>query len=367
MGRLEKGSRPVSAVASVIAFSSVLLLLALSTLMPLAAAQHPVAVYYFYGADCPHCQAVTPVLESLEAKYPDMVVHKLEIAYNETNAELLNAFIRAYNPPAVDIPAAFIGTTALIGYELTRERLEREIQTCLQDECPDPISFIASHEEPQAPVLAVLIGTALVEGINPCGIAVLIVLLASLLLVRTKRHVLLVGLAFIIAVFGTHLLLGLGIIKALFLSGVAPVMRVIVIAVVIPAGIINILDFWREKSTLAIPAALKPLLGKLARLASIPGAVLLGILATLAGLPCTGELYLIMLPRIADLPAQRALYLLLYNLLYILPLVIILLIVYRGTAPEEAEAWRKSTRRYMKLIGGLVMLGIGAAMLAGVV
>jgi len=193
------------------------------------------------------------------------------------------------------------------------------------------------------------------------------VLLASLLLVRTKRHVLLVGLAFIIAVFGTHLLLGLGIIKALFLSGVAPVMRVIVIAVVIPAGIINILDFWREKSTLAIPAALKPLLGKLARLASIPGAVLLGILATLAGLPCTGELYLIMLPRIADLPAQRALYLLLYNLLYILPLVIILLIVYRGTAPEEAEAWRKSTRRYMKLIGGLVMLGIGAAMLAGVV
>ena len=359
--------RPVAAVSPVIAVSSVLLLLALSTLVPLVTAQHPVSVYYFYGADCPHCQAVTPVIESLEAKYPAVVVHKLEIAYNETNAELLNAFIRAYNPPAVDIPAAFIGTTALIGYELTRDRLEREIQACLQDECPDPISFIASPEEPQAPVLAVLIGTALVEGINPCGIAVLIVLLASLLLVRAKRQVLLVGLAFILAVFGTHLLLGLGIIKVLIFSGVAPIMRAIVIAVVIPAGVINILDFWREKSTLAIPAALKPLLGKLARFASIPGAVLLGSLATLAGLPCTGPLYLTMLDLIADLPAQAALYLLLYNLLYIVPLVIILLIVYRGTAPEEAEAWRKSTRRYMKLLGGLVMLGIGIGMLAGII
>jgi cytochrome c biogenesis protein CcdA/thiol-disulfide isomerase/thioredoxin len=367
MGRLEKGPRPVSVVSSVISFSSVLLLLVLSTLIPLATAQHPVSVYYFYGADCPHCQAVTPVIEALEAKYPDVVVHKLEIAYNETNAELLNAFIRAYNPPAVDIPAAFIGTTALIGYELTRERLEREIQTCLQNECPDPITFIASPEEPQAPVLAVLIGTALVEGINPCGIAVLIVLLASLLLVRTKRRVLLVGLAFIIAVFGTHLLVGLGIIKVLLLSGVAPIMRAIVIVVVIPAGIINILDFWREKSTLAIPTALKPLLGKLARFASIPGAVLLGSLATLAGLPCTGPLYLTMLDLIADLPAEAVLYLLLYNLFYTLPLVIILLIVYQGIAPEEAEAWRKSTRRYMKLIGGLVMLGIGTGMLAGVV
>jgi cytochrome c biogenesis protein CcdA/thiol-disulfide isomerase/thioredoxin len=361
MGRL------VAAVSPVIAVSSVLLLLALSTLIPLATAQHPVSVYYFYGADCPHCQAVTPVIESLEAKYPDMVVHKLEIAYNETNAELLNTFFRAYNPPAVDIPAAFIGTTALIGYELTRERLEREIQTCLQDECPDPISLIASPEEPQVPVLAMLIGTALIEGINPCGIAVLIVLLASLLLVRTKRQVLFVGLAFIIAVFGTHLLLGLGIIQVLLLSGVRSLIRAIVIAIVIPAGIINILDFWREKSTLAIPTALKPHLGKLARVASVPGAVLLGILATLAGLPCTGELYLIMLPRIADLPTQKALYLLLYNLLYIVPLVIILLIVYRGTSPDEAESWRKSTRRYMKLIGGLVMLGIGVAMLAMVI
>lgn len=360
--------RPVAAVSSVISCSGVLLLLlALSTLIPLGTAQQQVSVYCFYGADCTHCQAVMPVIESLEAKYPGMVVQKLEISHNRTNAELLNAFIRAYNPPAVDIPAVFIGTTALIGSGVTGDRLEREIQTCLQHECPDPMVFVEGDAGSRTPVLAMLIGTALLEGINPCGIAVLLVLLASLLLVRTKRQVLFVGLAFIIAVFATHLLVGLGIIKVLLFSSLAPIMRAIVITVVIPAGIINILDFWREKSTLAIPAALKPYLGKLARVASIPGAVLLGVLATLAGLPCTGPLYLTMLDLIADLPAQMMRYLLLYNLLYILPLVIILLVIYLGTAPEEAEAWRKSARRYMKLVGGLGMLGIGIGMLAGVV
>jgi thiol-disulfide isomerase/thioredoxin len=347
-------------IAGIVLFAPLLL-------SALATAQSPVSVYYFYSADCPHCQEFMPVIEALEAKYPEVVVHKFEIAYNETNAELLNAFVRTYNPPVVDIPAAFIGNTSLMGYELTQETLEREIVRCLQNGCPDPMSFIAgSGEEPHTPVLAVLIGTALIEGINPCGIAVLIVLLASLLLVRTKRRVFIVGLAFIIAVFGTHLIVGLGILKFYLLSGVAPLMRAIVIALVIPAGIINILDFWRGRSTLAIPAALKPYLGKLARCASVPGAVLLGILATLAGLPCTGPLYLTMLELIADSPAQPW-YLLLYNLLYAVPLVVILLIIYQGTAPEEAEAWRKGTRKYMKLIGGVVMLGIGGAMLLHII
>ena len=205
---------------SLLCLVAVLIITATTLFSSFGAAQNTVSLYYFYGADCPHCLAFTPELETLEAKYPDIRVHKLEISYNETNAELLNAFISAYNPPAVDIPAAFIGTTAL-----------------------------------------------------------------------------------------------------------------------------------------------KPFLGTLARLASIPGAVFLGIVATLAGLPCTGPLYLLMLDLFAGSPAQTGSYL----LLYLIPLIIILMGIYLGTAPEEAEAWRKGARRYMKLIVGVVMLGIGAAMLIGII
>ena len=335
----------------------------------IADAQSPVSVYYFYGEDCSHCKEVTVLIEQLKEEYPEIEVHKLEIAYNATNAELFNALIQAYNPPAVDIPAVFIGNKSLIGYELTKEKLEDEIEFCLQNECPDPHSCINinGNEEQHSPLLVMLIGTALVEGINPCGFAVLIVLLASLLMVKSKRSVLIVGLSFIASVFATHLVVGFGIMEFYLISGMAPVIKTIVIAIAIPAGIINILDFWREKPTLVIPTFMKPKLGKLARCASIPSAVLLGFFATIAGLPCTGPLYLTMLDLIADVPSKTALYLLLYNLLYALPLFVILTIVYKETAPEDLEEWRKGKRKYMKLIGGLVMLAMGIAMLLGVV
>jgi len=346
-----------------ISFAIVILILATSIVN--AAAEVP--IYFFYGEDCPHCKEVTIVIEEIEEKYPELEVHKLEISYNATNSELFNAFIQAYNPPAVDIPAVFIGNHSLIGYELTKEKLETEIAFCVQNKCPDPLSLVKGKEENQSPLPIMIIGTALIEGINPCGFAALIVLLASLLLLKSKRSVLCVGLAFIASVFVTHSLVGFGIMEFYLFSGMSPLIRTIVILVIASAGIINIRDFWRDKATLAIPTSLKPTLRKLASYASLPGALLLGFLATLVGLPCTGPIYLTMLDLIAGTPSKTVFYLLLYNLFYALPLFVILAIIYKGTSPEDIEAWRKGKRRYMKLIAGLVMLAIGLAMLFGFV
>jgi cytochrome c biogenesis protein CcdA len=349
----------------------VLALVLLATLVMLsgAVAQGSVPVYYFYGADCAHCTEITPQIEELEAVYPELELYTLEISRNESNSDLFNTFIMAYNPPAVDIPAAFVGTTALIGYELTKERLAAEIAYCMEHECPDPRAVVGEtgDQETNDPSLFVmLIGTALVEGINPCGFAVLIVLLASLLMVKSKRGVLIIGLTFIASVFATHAIVGFGILEFYLVSGITPAMRAVILAIVIPAGLINVLDFWREQSTLAIPAFIKPTLGKLARYGSIPAAVLLGVLSTIAGLPCTGPIYLAMLDLMAAVPTKTAFYLITYNLCYALPLFVILLIVYRETSAEDVDTWRKGKRKFMKLIGGLLMLAIGFAMLFGV-
>ncbi|MGC9444340.1 MAG: cytochrome c biogenesis protein CcdA [Candidatus Methanospirareceae archaeon] len=349
-----------------------LVLLALLFFLSVATAQVSVPVYYFYGADCAHCTEITPQIEALEAVYPELELYKLEISRNESNSERFNKFILAYNPPAVDIPAAFVGDTALIGYELTKERLAAEIEYCREHECPDPRAVVGEtgERDPEtngSSLLLMLIGTALVEGINPCGFAVLIVLLASLLMVKSKRGVLIVGLTFIITVFATHLMVGFGIMEFYLVLGITPIMRAVIIAIVIPAGLINVLDFWREKSTLAIPAFIKPTLGKLARYGSLPAAVLLGFLATIAGLPCTGPIYLAMLDLMAAVPTKTVVYLIIYNLCYVLPLVVILMVVYRETSAEDVDTWRKGKRKYMKLIGGLLMLAIGFAMLFGVI
>jgi cytochrome c biogenesis protein CcdA/thiol-disulfide isomerase/thioredoxin len=374
----EKMSRAKHVRASNAPFLSVLALVILALFLanvaavPASTAETEIPLYYFYGADCPHCQEFTPVIDELEQEYPELDVHMLEISYNETNSDLFNAFIQAYDPPAVDIPAVFIGDSAVIGLELSKERLETEIAFCLENECPDPLLLVQGQdgeepEEQQSSLFLLLISTALIEGINPCGFAVLLVLLASLLMVKSKRSVLIVGLTFIASVFVTHLVVGFGILEFYLVSGISPLLRALVIAIVIPAGIINIRDFWRDKPTLAIPAFIKPTLGKLARYASVPAVVLLGFLATIAGLPCTGPIYLTMLDLIADVPSRTALYLVIYNFFYALPLLVLLAIVYKESSSEEVEEWRKDKRRYMKLIGGLVMLVIGIAMLIGVI
>jgi thiol-disulfide isomerase/thioredoxin len=361
----------VASLSLIVAVISVSLLSTLS-IIPITDAQSSVSLYYFYGEDCSHCRAMTIIIEELEESYPEIEVHKFEITYNTTNSELFNAFIQAYNPPAVDMPAVFIGNKSLIGYELTKESLENEIAFCLQNKCPDPISLVKGkeehNEEEKSPPLTMLIVTGLTEGIiNLCGFAVLIVLLASLLLVNSKIRVLSIGLTFIASILVTRLLIGFGVLEFYLFSGMNPFARAIVILVIVSAGVINIMDFWRDKATLAIPSSLKPTLRKLASYASLPGALLLGFLATLVGLPCTGYLYLKSILDIAMVPSRTIFYLLLYNLFYALPLFVILAIIYKGTSPEDIEEWRKGKRRYIKLIAGLVMLALATAMLFGFV
>ena len=365
--------------------------------------QEQVSLYYFYAEDCSHCKKVAPLLEELEAKFPELEVRRFDLSYNENNAtkttknttsssELFNAFIQSYNPPAVEIPAVFVGNKSLIGRGLTRERLEAEVEFCLRNGCPDPLALVKGEaegvtegvggrggggggeegEEDKSPLLLMLVGTALVEGLNPCGFAVLIFLLASLLSLRTRRSVLGVGLAFVASVVATHFFVGLGLVGCyLFSAGTTTLVRRLVIFVALSAGVLNLHDFWRDKATLAVPSVLKPGIARLAGYASVPCAVLLGFFATMAGLPCTGCIYLTVLGLLAAEPAASALktvlYLLLYNFFYALPLLLILALIYRGTSPEEVEAWRKGKRRFMKLAGGLVLLGFGTAMLLGLV
>lgn len=356
-------------VASLSLISSFILLILIANLIliPIADAQSRVSLYYFYGEDCSHCKDIEVVIEELEEKYPELEVLKFEMSYNTTNSELFNAFIQAYNPQAVEIPAVFIGNKSLLGYGLTKEKLEKEIEFCMQNKCTNPLSIIKGKEENQSPLLLMLIGTALIEGINPCGFAVLIVLLAYLLVLKSKRSVLGVGLAFIASVFVTHFFVGFGIMGCYLFSGMTTPIRNIVILIAISVGIINIHDFWRDKATLAIPTSLKPKIVKLAGHASIPGAILFGFFTTMVGLPCTGCIYLTILGLIAETPSKTVLYLSLYNLFYVLPLFVIVSIIYKGTSPEDIEEWRKGKRRYMRLIGGLVMLAIGIAMLFGFV
>jgi cytochrome c biogenesis protein CcdA len=212
--------------------------------------------------------------------------------------------------------------------------------------------------------------TGLVDSINPCAFAVMIFLLTFLLEVsnNTKR-VLKAGLAYIASVYVTYFLSGLGFLSVVQLMGISGIIVKIAAVVAILAGLINIKDyFWYGRGfTLKIPESKKETIERWVHRANVPGAIVLGFLVAMFELPCTGGVYLAILALMADqMTKMKAIaYLLIYNVMFVLPLLAILLLVIKGMKAEHIESWRQSGKNLMKLAMGLLLVILGAAMLLG--
>jgi cytochrome c biogenesis protein CcdA len=214
-----------------------------------------------------------------------------------------------------------------------------------------------------------LIGGAAIDSINPCAFAVIIFLLGYLLALGSPRLILRVGLVYIVTIFIVYFLAGLGLLRALTAFGVAGIIYKVAAVILIFVGLINIKDFfWYGKGfTLAIPESKKPLIEKYVRRASIPAAVVLGFLVSAFELPCTGGVYLAILGLLASHEMQLSAvpYLLLYNLIFILPLFVILGLVYFGISAKQIEGWRTKNRKWLRLVLGLGALTLGILMFLG--
>jgi len=208
-----------------------------------------------------------------------------------------------------------------------------------------------------------VIGAAAIDSINPCAFAVLIFLISYLALIGSPKRVWRVGLVYILTVFIVYFLAGLGILQVFSALKIGPLITKIAAGLLLVLGLINLKDFfWYARGiTLAIPTSKKPLLEKYIKKASVAGAVILGFLVAAFELPCTGGIYLGVLCLMSQSCSRLTgvLYLLLYNFVFILPLLIILVLMYSGLSSEKLEAWRVKNRRWMKLISGLFLLALG--------
>jgi len=331
-----------------------------SLLIPIAATQPVIESYYFYGEDCPHCQDLNLQIDEIEAAHPNLIIHRYEVYYNDTNYEIFDEFRDRYGLRVGGVPVIFFNETYLSG-EITKEKIEREITRIEAGE---------TVETPEEKIsLSFLIISGIVNGLlNLCTFAVFILLLTSLLILNDRRKIILIGITFIIAVYLTYLFVGVGLINTFLFAGTERYIRSAVIVIALLAGVVNIRDFFTGESTLAIPKFAKPGIKRMIEYASLPTAVALGIFATLVGLPCTVGVYLPVLTALAaEPPLQAMLYLMLYDLIYILPLFGIIALVYFGTDPEELDEMRENKKRYVRLFGGIVMLIVGGLMLLGVI
>lgn len=219
--------------------------------------------------------------------------------------------------------------------------------------------------------IPVILGAAFLDSINPCAIAVMVFLLTYLLAIGSRKLIIKVGLVYIVTVYISYFLAGLGLFSAIAAINISHYITYAAGILLILAAIINIKDFfWYGKGfSLEIPASKKPIIEKYIRKASIPAAVILGFLVAAFELPCTGAFYLAVLSLLAknETMLRGVLYLLLYNLIFVLPLVIILALTYYGYSSERLNRLREEKRKWLKLLMGLGMLALGVLILVGVI
>lgn len=215
--------------------------------------------------------------------------------------------------------------------------------------------------------LATVITTAAVDSVNPCAIGVLILLITALLKIHEPRRMLLAGTIYISVVYITYFLAGLGLLYFIQSMQIADVVGMIVAFLIILAGLVEVKDFWwyGVGFSLTIPPRYVETIKKYANKGTIPAMVVLGFFVAAVELPCTGGPYLAIMALLAkEFHWTAVYYLLIYNFIFVLPLIIILAMGYFGVKMTDVKAWKMDYRRHMRLAAGIVMILLGFLLIA---
>jgi len=351
------------------------------------AGENKVTLYVFYGNGCPHCVRLLSYLEDIKDKYPNLEVNTFDTYFDKEGRELFEQMSESFNMPIEGVPTTFIDEKVIVGFSNSlAESLENEIIRCSIEKCYSPIDKVSDvettkiigesspAEEPgktklkkQLTIPAVLIAAA-VDAINPCAFAVLIILLTTVLVSGIKRRALLAGLAFTISIYISYFLMGVGLYSAIQAANFTHKFFIIVAVLAIIIGLFNLKDFlWYGKwFVMEVPMSWRPRLQSLIKgITSVPGAFLIGFAVSLFLLPCTSGPYIVILGLLSETTTRNValLYLLLYNAIFVLPMLIITGAVYFGlTTTKKAEEWRKGRLKVLHLIAGIIMLCLGIGM-----
>lgn len=228
--------------------------------------------------------------------------------------------------------------------------------------------------------LGIVIGAALVDSINPCVFGVLIFLIAFMnKIFKTRKMMLVGGLLYSAVVYATYLALGFGILKIAVNIGISTAFYVVVAIIAIIAGLLEIKDFFwygRGFTLQMVPGGAQRLryyTEKIERMELHHPAVLLlttailGVFVVLVELPCTGAPYFAILGLLTKGAYSNAVPLLLiYNFIFVLPLLVVIGVAYFGASSEALEAWRQKHRGLMRLFIGVFLIALGIYMLYSV-
>ncbi|MCX8118090.1 MAG: glutaredoxin [Desulfobacterota bacterium] len=372
-------------------------------------AEISLSLTYFHQKGCPKCDRANALLKYLVGKYPGLKVEAIDLNTPEGKRlnEVLSNRLQVPSEKRLLAPAIFIGNEYLPPEEIELSRLE----TLLAKYSSDPSSTppfasrgpsvptqeeIAKAEETMIERfksfgLPAILVAGLVEGLNPCALATLVFFISYLTMIgQGRKQILMVGLGFSGSAFLTHLLLGLGLLGFIqhlsFLPVLSRAIYLVTFLLSLFLAILSLYDYIQlkkgkpSKMKLQAPDFLKRRIHKVIRargagLETIPEgqplrlllvAIALGFLVTLFLSTCTSQVYLPTLLFVTQFSALREkalFYLVLYNLVYVLPLLGIFGIVYWGVTSQQLALFLQRRASTLKLITALFFFALAGILI----
>ena len=367
-----------------------------------------VTLYFFHGDGCPHCAEEEIFLKTLPDKYPYLTIIDYETWHNQENDDFLKKDIgNALGMEFRGVPVNIIGESVIQGYNTSAGReIERAIEYYHTHEYEDIVEEIKngtyekqkdedeSFEKKEKELdkelsvdipffgsvnlkkfslgaASALIG--LIDGFNPCAMWVLLFLISSLIGMKDRKRMWILGSIFLLTSGLFYLLIMLSWIQVIVKFTTVVWIRNIIAVVAIIGAAINLKSFFKsnetgcdvvdEKKRKKIFTKIKNFTKEKNLLLAIVGVITLAISVNVVELACSAGLPLIFseLMAINKVSTMSKFF---YTLLYICFFLIDDFIVFI-IAMKTMKVTGISTKynKYSHLIGGILMLLIGVLLL----
>ncbi|MFZ2454877.1 MAG: cytochrome c biogenesis protein CcdA [Candidatus Altiarchaeia archaeon] len=351
-----------------------------------------ICITFFYSPTCEHCHKVDAMLGELSVRFPQITVTQYNAA-ESNNAELKEAFDILYGVPQEKrayVPAVYVGDYYFVGEE-EAAGLEDAVRKYLETGSPcacDKVSDARSQSKEsiidrfKSFSALTVVFAGLVDSINPCAFAGIIFFMSYLAVTGRKgKDILIIGGLYSAGVFTAYMSLGLGFTRFITLAEESTIISRLIYPVTGLVALIfagySFLDYRKAKAgnakdmTLQLPKRIKALthtmIRKFARFRYLVfAAFFLGFIISLFEFLCTGQVYLptiIYIMGVPELKDQATMYLLLYNLLFIAPLVAIFLATYYGTTSTQLQKVFSKNVSAIKLLTAVFFTVLGLYLL----
>ena len=210
--------------------------------------------------------------------------------------------------------------------------------------------------------------SAILDSVHPCSFSILLITIAFLFgMQMTRGRILAIGGIYIAGIFAAYLGIGLGLFHVLHIFSVPHFMGKLGATLLILFGLINLIN-WAFPSfplKLKIPDGAHRKMAELMNSVSIPAAFALGLLVGLCQFPCMGGPYLMVIGLLHDTATYVTGigYLVLYNVILILPLAAVLYLAANKEVVEKMQGWRRTNVSAVRLWGGIAMVLLGILVL----